>query len=180
MKTHKLMRDIHYWGAIISALPLVIMIGAGILLMLKKEIDWIQPPTQRSASSGMPTQSLNQLFVAAVQDGGLDVNDWSDLDRADIKPSKGVVKFMSESGMEVQVDLYTAEVLQAAQRRSDVIEAIHDGSYFADWVKLYVFLPIGVFLLGLWITGLYLFIRTEYKKAQSRKSKRARQLMAAE
>ncbi len=174
------MRDIHYWGAIISALPLVIMIGAGILLMVKKEFDWIQPPSQRSAGSGMPAISLEQLFEAAIDEGKLDVVGWSDLDRADIKPSKGIVKFVSDSGMEVQVDLYTAKVLQVAQRRSDVIEAIHDGSYFADWVKLYVFLPIGVFLLGLWITGLYLFIRTEYKKAQSRKSKRARRLQAAE
>ncbi len=172
MKTHKLMRDIHYWGAIISALPLVIMIGAGILLMVKKEFDWIQPPSQRSAGEGMPSLALSELFEAAVTKGGLDVNQWSDLDRADIKPDKGIAKFISGSGMEVQVDLYTAEVLQVAMRRSDVIESIHDGSYFTDWMKLYVFLPVGVFLLGLWITGLYLFIRTEYKKAQSRKSKR--------
>lgn len=174
------MRDIHYWGAIISALPLLIMIGAGILLMVKKEFDWIQPPSQRSAGEGMPTLGFNELFEAAVKKGGLDVVEWADLNRTDIKPDKGIAKFISDSGMEVQVDLYTAEVLQVAQRRSDVIEAIHDGSYFADWMKLYVFLPIGVFLLGLWITGLYLFIRTEYKKAQSRKSKRDRKLQAAE
>lgn len=179
MKTHKLMRDIHYWGAIISALPMVIMIVAGILLMVKKEFDWIQPSSQRSAQSGLPTLAINELFDAVVADGRLGITDWSHVDRADIKPSKGIVKFINDDGMEAQVDLYTAEVLKVAQRRSDVIEAIHDGSYFADWMKLYVFLPIGVFLLGLWITGLYLFIRTEYKKAQTRKTKRLR-LQAAE
>lgn len=173
------MRDIHYWGAIISALPLVIMIVAGILLMLKKEIDWIQPSSQRSSGSGVPTIAISELFEAAVADGRLGVENWRDLDRADIKPGKGIIKFTNDDGLEMQVDLYTAEILQVAQRRSDVIEAIHDGSYFADWMKLYVFLPIGVFLLGLWITGLYLFIRTEYKKAQSRKMKRAK-LQAAE
>ena len=174
MKTHKLMRDIHYWGAIIAALPLVIMIGAGILLMVKKEFDWIQPSTQKSSQSGLPTKSISELFDAVVRDGRLDVLKWAELERADIKPSKGVIKFVSHSGLETQVDIYTAEVLQVAQRRSDVIESIHDGSYFAEWTKLYVFLPIGVFLLGLWITGLYLFIRTEYKKAQSRKKKKLR------
>lgn len=179
MKTHKLMRDIHYWGAIISALPMVIIIVAGILLMLKKEFDWIQPSSARSTGAGVPTISVNQLFDAVVADGRLNVQEWQDLDRADIKPGKGIIKFSDNDGMEAQVDLHTGEVLKVAPRRSDVIEAIHDGSYFADWMKLYVFLPIGVFLLGLWITGLYLFIRTEYKKAQSRKSKRAR-LQAAE
>lgn len=179
MKTHKLMRDIHYWGAIISALPLVIMIVAGILLMLKKEIDWIQPSSVRSAGSGVPTISINELYEAVIADGRLNVKEWRDFDRADIKASRGIIKFSDEDGLEAQVDLHTGEVLKVSQRRSDVIEAIHDGSYFADWVKLYVFLPIGVFLLGLWITGFYLFVRTEVKKSLSRKAKRAR-LQAAE
>lgn len=174
MKTHKVMRDIHYWGAIIAALPLVVMIGAGILLMLKKEVAWIQPASMRSEQAGVPLTSIRTLFDAAAGDERFHVTSWQDLDRIDIKPEKGIVKFIAKSGLEAQVDLYSADVLQVAERRSDLIEAIHDGSYFADWIKLYVFLPVGIFLLGLWITGLYLFIRTEYKKAQSRKTKRNR------
>ena len=45
-----------------------------------------------------------------------------------------------------------------AYRRSDVIETIHDGSWFHDNVKLWIFLPTAVVVLGLWITGIYLFI----------------------
>jgi hypothetical protein len=56
------------------------------------------------------------------------------------------------------VDARTGEVLQAAYRRSDLIESLHDGSYFDDGVKLWVFLPAGVVLLGLWGSGLYLFV----------------------
>ncbi len=49
-------------------------------------------------------------------------------------------------------------MLQTAYRRSDLIESIHDGSFFAgDWSKLGVFLPSGVALLLLWITGLWMF-----------------------
>ena len=52
MKSQVLFRQIHHWGSIVLALPLIIMIGAGVLLMLKKEVDWIQPPTQRGAVRG--------------------------------------------------------------------------------------------------------------------------------
>ena len=49
-------------------------------------------------------------------------------------------------------------MLQTAYRRSDLIESIHDGSFFHDKVKLFVFFPAGVIVLGLWITGIYLWL----------------------
>ena len=49
-------------------------------------------------------------------------------------------------------------MLQTAYRRSDLIESIHDGSFFAgDWTKLGLFLPSGIALLLLWLTGLWMF-----------------------
>jgi hypothetical protein len=50
-----------------------------------------------------------------------------------------------------------------------VIESIHDGSYFADWIKLWVFLPAGIGLFILWLTGMYLFVMIEYKKIKNRR-----------
>jgi hypothetical protein len=58
----------------------------------------------------------------------------------------------------VQVDTNTGSVLQVAYRRSDLIESIHDGSFFHDQAKLWVFLPTAIIVLGLWVTGMYLFI----------------------
>ena len=59
---------------------------------------------------------------------------------------------------EVQIDTETAEILQVAFRRSDLIESIHDGTYFNDHLKLWVFLPAGIVLATLVITGLHLFL----------------------
>jgi hypothetical protein len=68
------------------------------------------------------------------------------------------VKVWLQSGWEVQVDLDTGRVLQTAYRRSDLIESIHDGSFFAgDWTKLGIFMPCGVALLLMWLTGLWMF-----------------------
>ena len=170
MKAQVLYRKIHHWGAIIIALPLIIMIGAGILLMLKKEIEWIQPVSEKGVERNIvPMASMDNLFAAAKSVEYAGFTSWDELERADLKPGKGIIKFVSTTNWEVQVDTHTTEVLQVAKRRSDVIEAIHDGSYFADWTKLGLFLPTGVALLILWLTGVYLFVLTEYKKAKKSK-----------
>lgn len=164
-----LFRKIHHWGAFVVALPLIIMIGAGILLMLKKELEWIQPASQSGVEKKLiPMASMQELFEAAraVEIAGFTT--WEQLERADLKPGKGIIKFVSTSNWEVQVDTHSALVLKVALRRSDVIESIHDGSYFADWMKLGLFLPVGIVLLILWLTGLYLFVLTQYKKAKKR------------
>jgi hypothetical protein len=46
-------------------------------------------------------------------------------------------------------------VLQTAYRRSDSIESVHAGSFFAGhWTKLGLFLPAGIVLLLLSLSGL--------------------------
>ncbi|MEL7452781.1 MAG: PepSY-associated TM helix domain-containing protein, partial [Pseudomonadota bacterium] len=164
-------RKVHNWGSIIVAIPLIVMIGAGLLLMLKKEIDWIQPPTERGVSTSIPQLSIPDLFAAAQTVEEAEFVHWADLDRVDIKPDKGVIKFIGSNNWEVQVDTETGEVLSVAYRRSDLIERIHDGSFFASWTKLYLFLPAGVVLLGLWGTGLYLFFLPHVKNYQKRRAR---------
>ena len=174
MKTQVLFRQIHHWGSIIIAIPLVIMIGAGILLMLKKEFEWIQPSTQKGiVRDAIPTQSFEALFAAAKSVEKAGITDWKDLERVDVKAGKGVIKFVSATDWEVQIDTHSAEVLQVAYRRSDIIEQIHDGSFFADWAKLWLFLPAGIALFILWLTGMYLFFLPYYKKWQKRKKETA-------
>ena len=61
---------------------------------------------------------------------------------------------------EVQLNAQTAEVLQVAYRRTDTIEAIHDGSWFFEGAKLWLFLPAAVLLFVLWVTGMVMLITT--------------------
>ena len=156
-------------------LPLALVIATGILLMLKKDIGWIQPPTQRGIEQdAVPTQTFDALFVAAQNIPELELTDWRDLDRVDVKPGKGVVKFVSKNRWEAQIDTETAAVLHVAYRRSDLIESLHDGSYFSDGVKKFIFLPAGVVLLVLWGTGVYLFVLPHWRNAQKRRQKKNR------
>ena len=150
-----------------------LVIAAGLLLILKKEISWLQPPTAKGVvRDDVPVKTIDELFRTAKEIEELELGSWSELKRVDFKPGKGIVKFVAPNNWEAQIDTATGEVLQVAFRRSDIIESLHDGSFFADWVKLYIFFPSGVILLVLWGTGIYLFFLPHVKRAQ-RKAKKS-------
>jgi uncharacterized iron-regulated membrane protein len=150
-------RNLHRWIALGVALPFLVVITTGILLQLKKQLGWVQPPEQSTAAR-TPTVSFDQLLAAARGVPAAGVADWGDVDRIDVRPAKGVVKLTSMSRWELQIDIATGEVLQSAYRRSDLIESLHDGSWFHSKVKLWIFLPAAFGVLALWITGIYLFV----------------------
>jgi uncharacterized iron-regulated membrane protein len=165
----RLLRQIHYWLSLAVAVPAAIIFFAGIFLMLKKEIAWIQPPTQAGlVSDQLPDISFEDMVLAARAYPEAQIETWTDIDRIDLRIGKGVAKVRARSGWEVQIDTKTGEVLSVAYRRSDVIEQIHDGSFFSDAVKLYVFLPTGVFLILMWGTGLYLFLLPRLRRKRPR------------
>ena len=92
------------------------------------------------------------------------INSWQDIDRLDVRPSKGVIKVRAHNQWEIQLDSKTAEILQVAYRRSDFIESLHDGTFFHDNANLWLMLPTAIVLLTLFITGLFLFFYPYYKR----------------
>jgi uncharacterized iron-regulated membrane protein len=156
MNATRLFRKVHKWGAVITALPVLVIIATGILLQFKKDAAWIQPPAVEGRG-GDPSVSFDRILEAARGVPEAQVGGWQDIDRLDVRPSKGMVKVRAGNGWEVQVDTATGAMLHSARRRSDLIEDIHDGSFFAGFSKHWIFLPVGVILLALWGTGLYIF-----------------------
>ncbi len=172
MKTQMLLRKIHHWGSLLIMVQVGLVISAGLLLQVKKQIEWVQPPTIKGEElSSVPTRSISDLFETAKSIEELELTQWADLSRVDFKPGKGIVKFVAENNWEAQIDTSTGEVLHVAFRRSDIIEALHDGSFFAGWTKLYLFFPTGIILLVLWGTGIYLFFLPHVKRAAKKHKK---------
>ena len=163
IKWNRLIRKAHYWGAIACAIPLLIVISSGILLLVKKESTWIQPATIKTQST-TPSISFDKILEVAKTVPEAEIRQWKDIDRLDVRPNKGVIKIRSHNSWEIQIDPTTAAVLQVAFRRSDIIESLHDGSYFHDNAKLMIFLPTALLLLMLWITGVYLFLLPYMKR----------------
>jgi hypothetical protein len=157
MSFNVLNRKVHYWIAFGAAVPMIVMIGSGLLLQAKKQWAWVQPAEVRGTGT-TPVLDLEGVLASVKTAPGMNVQSWDDVNRLDVRISKGVVKAWLMNGYEVQVDLGTGAVLQTAYRRSDLIESIHDGSFFAgDWTKLGLFLPAGIVVLLLWLSGLWMW-----------------------
>jgi uncharacterized iron-regulated membrane protein len=168
MRFSILNRDIHRWGSIITAVPVIVIIVTGIILQLKKDVAWVQPPTQIGVDS-QPTISFDQILEVAKSVPKAEIDSWEDVDRLDVRPSKGIVKVRANSRWEIQIDTSTGKIHQVSYRRSDLIESIHDGSFFHDSAKLWVFLPTALVLALLWVTGIYLFVLPYWLKWKRRK-----------
>jgi len=163
MKFSVLTRKSHAWGAFLIAAPLGLVIVTGLLLQVKKQLSWVQPP-ERRGSQHEPALTMTQILHACRGVPESPIQTWADIDRIDMRPSKGMIKVKAWDHTEIQLDASTGAVLQVAYRRSDIIESLHDGSWFGEWTKLGLFLPVGLTLLGLWCTGLYLFFYPRWVK----------------
>jgi len=149
-------RKLHRWGAVLACVPLLLVILSGILLQMKKQVAWIQPEST-SGTGTTPEIDWQTLLDSTSRIAEAKVDSWADIDRVDVRPAKGMAKVQCKNRWEVQVDLATGQVLASNYRRSDLIESLHDGSFFTDAAKLWLFLPNGLILLGLWCTGVYLW-----------------------
>tara|TARA_Y100001970_G_scaffold84664_1_gene106797 strand:+ start:377 stop:805 length:429 start_codon:yes stop_codon:yes gene_type:complete len=131
------------------------MVSSGIMLQLKKQSNWVQPNVEITSSS-KPVM-LQAYLDAAKSVEEANVSSWEDIERIDIRPNKGIAKLKSKNNWEIQIDIETAEIYAKNFRRSDIIESIHDGSFFSEVVKYGWFLPSGILLLILSLSGIYMF-----------------------
>jgi CubicO group peptidase (beta-lactamase class C family) len=157
MRLSILSRRLHRWGAVAVFLPLACVVATGLLLQVKKQVPWVQPAEHRTDAT-TPAVDWDLMLNAAKAVPGAGVESWADIDRVDVRPGKGLLKVVTTSRWEVQIKIDDGSILQTAYRRSDLIESIHDGSFFGDPVKLWVFLPAGIVLFCLWLTGAWLWL----------------------
>jgi uncharacterized iron-regulated membrane protein len=164
-------RKFHKWMGIVLAIFLLLSALTGVLLGWKKNVDLLQPPTQsgvdKALTSYMPVDELARASLLAVDSLGLTADNF---DRIEYRPTKGIAKVIFDTGSwEVQVDATSLEVLSVAKRHSDWIETIHDGSIISDAFKLVSMNILGLGLVFLTVTGLWLWYGP--KRIRSLKSK---------
>lgn len=152
-------RSIHKFVGILLALFLTIVAVSGVILGWKKDVALLQPVAIDGSSSNLDEWvSLNEIALStqrAIDSLGLQENS---IDRMDVRPDKGMIKvLLSEGYWEVQVDGKTGKVLSVAKRHADWIEHLHDGSLISDTFKVGYTNIIGLGLLTLAISGLWLW-----------------------
>ena len=77
-------RKLHRIGAVIAAAPVLVILFSGLLLQLKKDSSWIQPPTA-TGSGGDPAISFDAILEAARGVPEAEVASWADVDRLDVR-----------------------------------------------------------------------------------------------
>jgi uncharacterized iron-regulated membrane protein len=174
MRSYKIIWEMHKWVGIVSALLLINVSVTGLLLLEKKKFAWLQPPTQTGAPGTEADFITVQELLACV--GELNHPDFPDvaaIDRIDFRPDKRVFKVRSQyHNAEIQVDAIDGSILSVATRRSDLIECLHDGSWYAPWMHG-VLMPLAAvanFLLV--ITGLYLWLNRFWQRRRKNVAQR--------
>ena len=176
----RLYRWIHRRLAIALFVFFLVIAVTGLLLGIKKP-SGLLAPTQKGASADLSTWlPVNTLKLKAekyLQDSiSRDLS--TNLDRLDIRPDKGIVKFIyKDHYWGLQLDGTTGQLLSIERRNSDFIEALHDGSIMDDLlgtsdeqIKASYMVITGLSLLLLIISGLWLW----YGPRRLRKQKRTR------
>ncbi|RNI28658.1 PepSY-associated TM helix domain-containing protein [Rufibacter latericius] len=155
-------------GALLFVFFFVVSI-TGLLLGWKKHTGGLilaktYTGTSTNLKDWLPVDSLTANAFRAVHDSlGADAS--LTLDRIDMRPDKGTVKFLFvEKYLGVQLDATTGKLLHLETRRADFIENLHDGSILDRWfgvesgvLKVMYSTIMGVALLIFTITGFWLW-----------------------
>ncbi len=157
------------------AIFLLVSSLTGILLGWKKDVALLQPVTQQGISAELRNwKGFDEIAYSAEL--GMDSIGQSGnaIDRLDVRPDKGIVKVLFKDGYwEVQVDGASGKILSVAQRHSDWIEHVHDGSILNDFFKLIYTNLLGIGLATLSLSGLWLWyaprIIRRFKQAPEKK-----------
>ncbi|NQY93445.1 MAG: PepSY domain-containing protein [Campylobacteraceae bacterium] len=181
MNWRKLHTNMHYWGASLIIIPFIIILCSGILLQVKNEFNWIQPKTEKieKSNSNKLSLTLKQILQSAMSIQETKISSWKDIKDININPSKGITKLRTKDKWEIQIHNATGEILSVNYRRSDIIKSIHDGSFFSDIIKLWVFLPTAFILLVMSLTGTYMFFKILPQKNAKRKRKKEKNTLSS-
>jgi len=179
-KVLRVCRKVHRtMGAILFVFFFLVSVS-GLLLGWKKHTGGaILPKSYQGISTDqtrwLPIHVLQgKAFVIARTQISPDLS--LDLERIDLRPDKGMVKFVFIEGFwGIQLDLTTGELLHIERRRSDFIENIHDGSLLDhlfktsdEQIKLFYTSTMGLALLTFTITGFWLWYGPKRMRAENR------------
>lgn len=169
MKPYKLCWELHKWIGVVLSLILINISITGLLLLEKKNYEWIQPAIREGQEGSL----ADFVTIQAAMDTVLECNhpDLANpdaIDRIDIRPGERVYKVLSKTNYaEIQIDAITGQVLNIATRRSDLLEQLHDGSLFGDWIHGKIMPTVAVANIVLALSGLYLWLGPKLKKKKS-------------
>lgn len=180
MTFFRLLWEVHKWIGITAGVVLLLSAGTGLLLLVKKKYDWIQPASHQ----GTPGTPEDRAGFAKLYDsifnhvcdehpaGFPAFQNHADIERFDVRPDKNIIKVRSHvDWMEVQLDFTTGEIANHhyERRNSDWIEQLHDGQLIAGWWYEWGMPVIAITFVLMVITGYLIWLWPKYVKRRARR-----------
>ena len=180
MRILKIVRKIHRTAGITLFIFFLTIAVTGLILGWKKNSNGLILPKSEigestDISQWMHISDLQDIAFTALKDS-IDKNIDLDLQRIDLRPEKGMVKFVFDNHYwGIQIDGFNGKVLAITKRRSDFFENVHDGSILdiifgtkGEIIKLIYTSIMGTSLIIFVITGLWLWVGPKILKRSER------------
>lgn len=147
------LRRYHRIISLIIAIPFAVVIISGLLLQVRQNFESIQP----RAVATKPIDGKELLTFKEI----LSLTDFNEkeVDQIIYRPGKFNLSLRLKNGNEVQLHPQTGEVLKNSTRLTTLLIDLHQGSYFSTWVQYLIFLPAGLGVLFLLVSGLMIYPR---------------------
>jgi hypothetical protein len=148
----------HRIAAWLVMIPFTLTLATGTLLLLRKEISWIQPAEVKLDKTA-PGVIWQPILDTLRNHSASEIRQWSDINRVDYRPKRGLIKVLSITGIETQLSAHDGRYLKSAPRRNEWIEDLHQGTFLGEF-GLWTW-GLGM-VLGLWVlwgSGLFLLLR---------------------
>ncbi|HXH74740.1 MAG TPA: PepSY domain-containing protein [Bacteriovoracaceae bacterium] len=140
-------RKPHRIVAVSILIPLAMMSITGLMLLMRNEIEWIQPKTVTAAA--VTGQMLAPEHVLKLAGPGVD--------QIIYRPGKNNISVRMVDGMEAQYHSQTGELLKNAPRRSGFLIELHQGSWMGPVGQYGIHLMSGLGLVFLLISGMMIW-----------------------
>lgn len=144
-------RKYHRIVSLIIVLPFSLVLLTGILLQLRQQVEAIQPKAvPMEKVEGKPLLSLDDMLSASGETP-------ANVDQIIWRPAKFHLALRLKDGREIQMHPQTGVILKDAKRYTNILIELHQGSFFTQWAQYGIFLPTGLGVLFLTISGLVIY-----------------------
>jgi uncharacterized iron-regulated membrane protein len=144
-------RKYHRIISILIFIPFFVVVITGLILQVRQEVEGIQPKAVTMES--VPDKkllTLEEIILASKIPS-------SEIDQIIFRPGKYHLAIRVKDGRELQLHPQTGEVLKSAPRLTGLLIELHQGSYFSSFAQYGIFLPTGLGVLFLLISGLMIY-----------------------
>jgi uncharacterized iron-regulated membrane protein len=144
-------RKYHRIISIFIFIPFLLVVMTGLLLQVRQVFEGIQPKAvAMEFLPNKPLLSLDDMVLASKIPP-------TEIDQIIYRPSKFHLAIRVKDGRELQLHPQTGEILKSAPRLTGLLIELHQGSFFTSISQYGIFLPTGIGVLFLLISGIVIY-----------------------